>query len=271
MRFHSAVPLLFSCVFLPISAPAQQTPPQRDPRAVAILQQSLTAIGGAAAAGRVVINDVTLTGRARRIAGSDDETGTAVVKALATGEARMDFSFPSGQHSEVRTNSEKGPAGKWSGRDGTAHTISRHNLMVDSSWFFPALMLRRLSSSQGFAVSYAGNETWDGRAVEHLTVSQQFPGVPARAAALMQRLSQMEIYLDASTLLPSAVSFNTHPDNDAGRDIPVEIRYSDYRVVNGAQVPFHVQKYLNNGLVLDVQFETAALNTGLSASSFSTP
>jgi len=81
----------------------------------------------------------------------------------------------------------------------------------------------------------------------------------------------MEIYLDASTSLPAAVSFNTHPDRDASRDIPVEITFSDYRLVNGVQIPFHVQKYFNGSLILDMQFERADLNTGLSPSSFSVP
>ncbi len=67
------------------------------------------------------------------------------------------------------------------------------------------------------------------------------------------------------------MTFNTHPDNDAGRDIPVEIRFSDYRVVNRVQTPFRVQKYVNNSLVLDFQFEAAALNTGLTASDLSVP
>jgi len=81
----------------------------------------------------------------------------------------------------------------------------------------------------------------------------------------------MDIFFDATTLLPAALTLNTHPDNDAGLDIRIEIRFSDYRVVNGVQTPFHVQKYLNNGLVLDLQISTVSLNTGLSAAAFSVP
>jgi len=51
-------------------------------------------------------------------------------------------------------------------------------------------------------------------------------------------------------------------------DIPVEIRFSDYRPVSGAQIPFHVEKFLNNTLLLDLQFTNAQLNSGLSASLF---
>src|SRR5712691_11329693 len=119
----------------------------------AVLQQSLGVL-----AGTTSLADVTLTGTARRIAGSDDETGTAVLKALATGEARMDFSFPSGQRSEARTNPNNVPAGAWTGPDGKAHPLSQHNLMTGSSWFSPALALGRLVFSQNSNVFLVGPE-----------------------------------------------------------------------------------------------------------------
>lgn len=51
-------------------------------------------------------------------------------------------------------------------------------------------------------------------------------------------------------------------------DIPTEIHFSDYRTVNGVPIPFHVQKYVNNSLTLDLQFQTAVLNNNLPASVF---
>jgi hypothetical protein len=149
--------------------------------------------------------------------------------------------------------------------------MSLHNILVDSAWFAPALMLSKLSSAQNVTVSYGGSETRNGLAVQHLTVSKQFPGLPPRMSAEMQRLSQMEVYLDASTSLPVSVSFNTHPDNNAGRDFPVEIAFSGYQSVNGVQIPTHIQKYLNGALILDLQFQKADLNTGLAAGSFTVP
>jgi hypothetical protein len=78
----------------------------------------------------------------------------------------------------------------------------------------------------------------------------------------------MEIYLNSASGLPVALTSNTQPDNNLLLDIPVEIRFSDYRAVNGAQVPFHVEKYLNNTLILDLHFDAVTLNTGLSVSDF---
>jgi hypothetical protein len=241
---------------------AQQTA-ATTPQAVQVLLQALRATMGTAS-----ISDVTLTGTVRRIAGSDDETGTAVLRALATGEARMDFSFPSGQRGEVRATSNNVPAGTWTGPDGKAHAMSQHNLMTSSAWFQPALTLSWLVSSQNTSVLLVGSETRNGLSVIHLTASQQFPDMPGEIAPLMQHLSQMDIFLDSSTQLPVALAFNQHPDNDAGLDIPAEVRFSDYRAVSGVQVPFHIQRYLNNSLILDIRLQAASLNSGLTASAF---
>jgi hypothetical protein len=214
---------------------------------------------------------VTLTGTARGIAGSDNETGTVVLKALATGEARADFTYPSGLRSEVQANSSQGPVGSWSNPDGTSGAIPLHNLLVNSGWFSPTLMLSELSSSDDVLVSNVGTDTRGGLAVHHLRISKQFPSLPSRVSADLQRLSQVEVYLDASTSLPVSISFNTHPDNDAGRDIPVEMTFSDYRIVSAVQIPFHVQKYFNGSLILDLQLSNAELNAGLSPNLFSVP
>jgi hypothetical protein len=75
--------------------------------------------------------------------------------------------------------------------------------------------------------------------------------------------------LDASTYLPVALTFNAHPDNDAGTNIPVEIDFSNYQQVNGVQIPFHVQKFLNGPLFLDVTVQSAVVNSGVPPSAFS--
>jgi hypothetical protein len=115
-----------------------------------LLNQSAVAF-----AGNVALSDVTLSGTARRIAGSDDESGTATIKALATGPMRLDFSFPSGPRSEVRANSSDGPLGDWSGPDGVSHPISNHNLFTDWSWF-PAFTLSNVTSSATYKKQRGG-------------------------------------------------------------------------------------------------------------------
>jgi hypothetical protein len=257
MRRVSVCSILCFCFLVP--AAAQQSA-SSSPQAAQLLRQALTAIGAS-----TPLTDVTLSGSAHYIAGGDDETGTATVKAMA-GASRIDLNLSSGPRSEV-VNASASPAGTWSGPDGVAHAMVFHNLLTDPAWFFPAFPISH-GLSVGYMATYVGHEDHDGQAVEHLTTAQTFTIRPFAGAPTIAHLSQMDFFIDSTTLLPTAVTFNIHPDDDASLDIPIEVRFSDYRVVNGVQVPFHVQKFLNNGLILDLQFTTAVLNTGLSASQF---
>jgi hypothetical protein len=261
-RLCASLALSFVLLQSTLAAPPQAA--ASNPQAVTFLQRSLAAL-----ASNTSITDVILTGTARRIAGSDDETGTVAFKGITGGIARLDFSFPSGTRSEVRSVTAAGTVGKWAGPDGVSHPIADHNLWTDWAWF-PTLTVSNLLAKQDvLSVAYVGQETRGEQTVIHITATQVFPKLASDAASLLQRLSQTEIFLDSASLLPWGVVVITHPDNDQTVDIPLEFRFSDYRLTNGVQVPFHVQKFLNNGLVLDLQFQTVAINSGLSASEFS--
>jgi hypothetical protein len=249
------------CVSLVIPLTAQQTA-SSSTQASQLLQRSLAALQG-----NTPLTDVTLSGTARRIAGSDEDSGTGILKAIA-GAARMDLSFSAGRRSEVTNLTGATPAGSWSATDGIAHAMSFHNLLTEPAWFFPAFAISRRLSTTGYVVTYVGHETRNGQSVEHVSVSQTPAFTDPPGAATIAHLTQVDFFLDASTFLPAAIAFNIHPDNNALLDIPVEIRFSDYRAVNGAQVPHHVQKFLNNSLILDFQADSVALNSGLSSVDF---
>lgn len=250
----------------PLPSPAQQATPVTSPQALALLQQSLSALTGGH-----LMSDVTLTAAANTIAGSDDESGTATLKAVAIGASSVNLSFSSGQRSEIINTSAITPTGSWSGPDGVAHAAVFHNLLTGPFWFFPAFALAANSSAPAALVTYIGHETHNGQAVEHLTIAQSSPSADPPGGPSYSHLTQLDFFLDSTTLLPVALDFNVHPDNNALLDIPVEIQFTSYTAVNGAQIPYHIQKFLNNTLALDLQIQSATFNSGLSTSSFVTP
>jgi hypothetical protein len=265
---NASTKLLLTSLFilLPALVAAQQTASSSS-QGSQLLQQSLAALQG-----NTSLTDVTLSGTARRIAGSDDESGTAVLKALASGAGRSDLTLSSGQRSEVENLTATPPTGSWSGSDGVSHSMAFHNLLTEPSWFFPAFAISRRISGSGFVATYVGHETHNGQAVEHVSVSHssQISSTPAGSVS-PEHLTQVDFFLDSTTLLPVAISFNIHPDHNALLDIPVEVRFNDYRAVNTAQVPFHVQQFINNSLLLDFQAESVTFNSGLSATNFNLP
>lgn len=260
MRRISCLAFTFLFLAVPIAFPQSSSQPVvSNPQAISLANQALAALVGATQA-----SDVTLTGTATRTAGSDIETGNITLKALGYGYARLDMSSVSGTRSEVR-NLSNGPGGFWVGFDGTSHVLASHNCMTDAAWFFPGLSILSQLSNQDLVATYVGPETRAGTNVIHIQIAIQAPG---DTTGMPQRLSAEDLYLSALTFLPVAVVFNTHPDNDALTNILVEVDYSNYQSVNGVQIPFHVQKYLNGSLFLDTTIQSVTLNSGLTDSDF---
>lgn len=252
----------FAFLFLSVPFAFSQTTSQpltSNPQAVSLANQALAALVGTAQ-----VSDVTLTGTATRTADSDVETGNITLKALGYGDARLDLSSSSGTRSDVR-NLSNGPGGFWVGLDGTSHALALHNCMTDAAWFFPALSILSQLSNANLIATYVGPETRAGANVYHIQLSIQSPG---DTTGMPQRLSAEDVYLNASTYLPVAVLFNTHPDNDALTNIAVEVDFENYQQVNGVEIPFQVQMLLNGSLFLEATVESAVLNSGLPQSDF---
>jgi hypothetical protein len=242
---------------------AQQAPTAvtQNPTAVSLARNSVAVLSGS-----VQISDITLTGSATRTAGSDIETGSITLKALGNPNSRFDLVLTSGTSSEIRNASGGAPQGSWITSDGVSHPMASHNTFTDAAWFVPELTVLSQLSNPNLIVSYVGEETRAGAAVQHLRFAIQ--SASTDPTGLFKGLSAEDVYLDASTYLPVALIFNTHSDSDAGTNISVEIDYSNYQPVNGVRVPFHVQKLLNGSLLLDVAIQSAVLNSGILASDF---
>jgi len=249
---------------LAISVFSQATAPQSSPQALSLLHQSLARLAGGQS-----ITDITLSGTARRIVGPDDETGTATIKELATGESRLGLEFPSGSRTEVRTSSASGPSGSWVGPDGISHLIPQHSLMTGASWF-PLFTVGRVLDSE-HTLSYVNSETKNNQTVEHLATFRKpgFDGAPPDLLELFQRLTRVDVFLDSTSYLPAAIRYNIHPDNDSNSDISIEIHFYDYQKISGTPVPMHIQQYVNNALALDINIQNATFNSGLTSATFS--
>jgi len=253
-----AVFLFFACLA------SAQNPSASDPQALSLAAQSIAGMTGGSS-----ITDLRITGNATSIAG-DIETGTVTLLAKGTSESRMVLSLSGGTRTETRNASAGVSQGKWvnPNPNGSSGRYAWHNTLTDAVWFFPVLSSLALSANSASLFSYVGQESRNGISAQHLRVYQLQPSSIA-AAVPMSNLSMMDFYLDSTSLLPLAIAFKIHPDNDMNTDIPTEIRFADYRAVSGVQVPFHIQRLINGGVSLDVVVTSATLNSGLPDTQFS--
>jgi hypothetical protein len=232
------------------------------PAAVSLASRALQSLAGATA-----LTDITLQANANYIAGSDEETGTATLVAHGNVQSLVTLNLSGGQRQEIRN----GVAGVWVGPDGTPHAMAGHNCFLDADWFFPAFSLAALASDPTLVITLVGQEVHEGESVYHLTLFHNLSGQTPDVVSLVQQLSAMDLYLDATSLLPAALDFSVHPDNGANVNIPVEIRLAGYKSFSGIQAPTQIQKYLQNTLVLNLTVTNAAVNSGVPASVFTLP
>lgn len=235
-----------------------QNPPQSDPQAVSLAARSVSALTGG-----TPISDVTLTGN---VTWSGTDTGTATLQALGTSESRMDLVLSSGTRTEIRDSQTGGPLGQWINPNNISGYFAPQNCRTDAAWFFP--VLGSLAAGQNVVLSYIGLETRNGGSVQHIQSYVFDPNWPVGVTPTDQQLSMIDFYLDATSLLPMAITFNAHPDNDANTNLAVEVDFANYQPTNGVAIPMNIQRYQQGTLIVDLTLSSAALNTGIPLSVF---
>lgn len=241
-------------ILLLVSLTSAQNPPQSDPQALSLVSQSITALTGG-----TIISDVTLSGNAVWNNGIE----SAILKAKGTGESRFDISLSAGPRSEIRNDESSTALGEVLAPEGSIFQWSLQNCMVNATWFLPQLSVLGITGDATLIFSYIGQENRSGEAVQHI---QSYRYSSTNTAAV-QQWSTMDIYLDATSLLPTAFVFNTY-STDGSQTIPVEIDFSNYQAINGIQVPFQIQRSVAGNLGLSFSVVSVQFNSGLSDSLF---
>jgi hypothetical protein len=201
-------------------------------------------------------------------------TGTISLKAHSQGSSEVDMRWPDGHNvMEVRNGEGINPWRTWTAEDGGAKKSSlKDTRLPHPAWFFPSFILLSGLGSPDYWFSDLGAQTWEGKNVEHIAIWQRLPvAIAATANAARQQQIQTDVYLDSATLLPVSMIFNVRIDPTLPNEIfvpttttsgnaTVQVDYSDYRTVEGAQVPFQIR--ISNGSVpmLNIQVSSVTVN-----------
>jgi hypothetical protein len=223
-----------------------------DPATALIVAKALAALS------TTPVHSAVITGTATADAGSTHESGTFNLQLKSTGESNFSLNAGTLTRTEITGPLTTASGCTWAGGDGVRHKISNHNCRSTLNPFAPVLTLVDQAGSTNVTSSLAMDA--NGAPVVTLTISKSFDVGDASVSALLSHLSTVKLSLDGTTFLPLSLSFNAHPDKNPEIDIPMTIKYSDYRKVSGATVPFHIQKFIHdNGLTLDLQVENVTI------------
>ena len=233
--------------------------PGRDAPAVALLKQAVQALND-----KTIVSDVSLDAVVTKSVGPNAESGTGILQAKAGQKSRVRTNVAVDVHEEVRN----GRMGVWSAGDGQKHLMALHNCWVEAAWFFPGLALQLALDDPEIRLVYLGQENRAGVVLQHVLLFRVPPSEAEASSGFIQKLSGMDVYLDAASSLPLAFHFTIHADADANVDLPVEILFGNYQATGGVRAPLHIQKLVQETLVVDFNITAVSINSGLSDAEF---
>jgi hypothetical protein len=252
--------LLLSLLFLFSTSPrlnSQQSsaPAQRDPQAIAILQQAVAAMASSSPA------DSSATGTVTVVEGSTTQQGTIQILTLGVTQTSETLMLSGGSRGTIYSN---GDALETTGTQSANPPLEL--IVTDQCADFPLPLLQAFLTTADEAITYVGAETLNGQAVQHVQVWKTFSAKPK-----LQKLapfSTRDIWFSSSSGLPVKISYKRRAGGGSVPGILVEISYSNYTNVNGVQYPFQISKSLNGTPWTTITISNVSFNSGLTASQF---
>ena len=94
----------------------------------------------------------------------------------------------------------------------------------------------------------------------HLQSQLVLPNLKDKLTSQVMQRSTADIGLDPTSFLPQVLSYSVGPDDGNAIPIAIEIHYADYRAINGVQIPFTIERYVNGTLQLQIVLSSAQVN-----------
>jgi hypothetical protein len=260
MRRSFAVAFLVVLSALPFSLFAQQstqtaTPPQRDPQAVSVLQQSFAAMGGALPADSVATGTVTL------VEGSSTPEGTISISTRGIDQSIENITLPNDQRIVVYSRLAAAET-----RAGKTKVAPLELALSSQTPDFPLPLIAWALTSPDASTSYVGLEQVNGESFHHIRIWNALASIPTMQSRA--EFSIRDIWIDATRFLPRKISYLRREAGGSVPRIPVEVSYTDYQQVSGILYPFQIQKNFNGTPWATIVITGVKLNTGLSDSNF---
>lgn len=254
-----ALPLGF--VLAVVSAPAQQSSPptvlapQRDPQAIAILQQSVAAMATSTP------TDSSATGTVNVVEGSTTQGGSIQILTLGTSYTSEVQNLTGGQRSVIYSNGDALESTPTQSANPPLELI-----VTDQCADFPLPLLQALLNTADVSIVYVGPEIQNDQPVQHIREWKTFQSKPS-----LQKLapfSTRDIWISSASGLPVEIAYTRRAGGGSVPGIPVAIFYSNYSNVNGVLYPFEIKKSLNGTPWTTISISSVSFNNGLAASKF---
>jgi hypothetical protein len=210
-----------------------------------------------------VVQSITLTGNATWYAGSLVDAGTVTLTAASDGSSQMQLALATtGQRTESQVGSGSSATCQWMGNDDVVYNVAPVNCWRPTVWFLPAISLQPSLIPSYLGTVDLGQSTvgTNSNVYHHLQSQLAFNGLPDSISTQVTQQSTTDLGLDPTSFLPAVLAYSVLPDSGAQTSVAIQVLYSNYQTVNGVQIPFHIQRYVNGSLQLDIFVSSAQSN-----------
>ena len=242
---------LFSC--FPCAA---QT---RDASAIALAKKSVDTLGGHTSL--TSVQDVKATGTITFYVGGAQSKGPVTLRARGGHQFRLDSQI-SGQMRTVLVNNGHGFRKSEDGKVIGISTSDAANLIAFGA---PTWVLD--NALQDTSISITPEKSAEPGGAQRIRIQKthlKSTDIPD----LYCQLGVIEVSIDYTTFQITAVRDRLHPHDRAAEEYLRELRYSDYRTVNGMFMPFSITEYIMGQRTLTITLDSITFNSSLSDSDF---
>ncbi len=254
LRLAVVVVLLFSIASAQTST--SQNAVVRDPQAVSILQQAISAMATAVPA------DSVETGSVGLVAGSTTSAGTIQISTRGVNQTSVQVQSPSANWSVVYSQAQ---ASRTEG--GTSTVLSLELTSTSQCPFFPLPYLIGVLHNTDNTLQYLGAESLGTAPVQHLRIWNTFQSSPA--LQFLSDFTVTDVWLDTASGLLLRIFFFQRDSGGATPKIPVTIDYSNFQNSSGVLYPTQIQQSVNGTLYMSILITSASFNVGLTDADFS--
>jgi hypothetical protein len=234
----------------------------KDPQAVALVQQSLSVMGGASLSASTMDSIATGT---LVIGGPKPESFPITIKTKGTRKVRSELERPNGKGVRI-LNEGKAAIIR---ADGRVRDLTRVNTLAERVTHIPLLSL--LAEYQDPAVEVKAEAPVVAGGAAAVVVLSVVAADKNDAIDSPREATRTTFLIDAATGFIAEVHYSSHAENDPLDKRPVVIRYFDYRQVSGIWVPFRQTTYLDGRLESDLVLSSVSFGVGLSDAEFELP
>jgi hypothetical protein len=253
---------LCSCfAFAKQSSAPPVTAQQRDPQAVALLQQAIAAMGGIAAIGSVL--DFTGSGAITYYWAGVEVNCPVTVRGTGSQQFRLDANLPQGTRSWVVSDGQ----GSLQEPSGQKTSIPFSNSWNLANLNAPDLALMAALNDSSFSIILAGQPAIGGKQLYDVRLQKNF-GSTDDPSGTLSKWSQRDYLIDPATLMVVAAQDTQYSNDSPRHPFRHQIAFADYRVVNGASFPFSITETVEGQQTWTIQLSSITLNSGLTDSTF---